>query len=66
MIAPRGGHSTLWIGEERLVLGYEYNSRINRNWLTLFHLNLQALMKIGGLEDGGYLYSSRGGLGGPK
>jgi len=37
------------IGEERLALGYENNSRINGHWLAPFYLNLQAPMKMGGL-----------------
>jgi len=41
----------MWIGEERLDLGYENNPRFIRHWLGPFNLDLQAPIKIGGLED---------------
>jgi len=50
MIASRGGHSLMWIGEEISVLGYENNPRINRHWLAPFYVNLQVPMKIEGVR----------------
>jgi len=60
------GIRPLWIEEGRTSLRYKITQGLVRCKLAIFNLNLQALMKLGGLGDYDYPYSSKRGLGGLK
>jgi len=56
----------MWIVERDWTLGMKIaQDSLGIGW-SLSNLNLQAPMKIGELEDYGYPYSPKGGLGSPN